>query len=264
MSRPRMPVDEVIAASANFFGLTPDDVKGPGRQRPFVLARAVICKILRDRNVSYPVMARLIGKKDHTTPINLIQSWDKRAKRHPEMLDIYNAISRDDLSGMVERTLKQAESMRAEHAKLIALAANAEKKKKDFRSLNERQVLAELSIFANEGLPCPSNREIAEERGILKSATVMQTIARLEYHGDISVERGDGWRIVTITATGKRTGKTRLVSQGGGRSDAGIYQSTVRNPAPDPVHRDTCFLCGTRMDLPSPRCARDHAMEMAA
>ena len=88
----RIPFDRVMNFVAYRFGVLPDEIRGPSRKRNLVNARAVLCRVLRDRGVSYPVAARMIGRSDHSTAINLVGSFETRCRYYPKVGDTYQAI----------------------------------------------------------------------------------------------------------------------------------------------------------------------------
>ena len=258
----RMPADEVLAAAAHFFNTTVAEVKGRGRFAHLVLARAVVCKVLRDRGLSYPQTARFIGKSDHTTAINLVGNWAWRTQRNPELLMIYDMITRNDVSALLDCQSEQARRREA-HARLLTMADEADRRKEASRTRLERAVLNELTLFAEDHLPCPTNGEIAEEvGGGIRAGTITHAIARLEKRGDITVTRNAGGRVITITASGLSTAERDVRSPTARGWGADMYMERQPSSPPEAVHRDYC-QCGTRMDLPAPWCRRPHAKTSA-
>lgn len=60
-------IDPAISASAAYFGITADDILGPGRNSRFVKARNAAAYIMRHRDgASYPEIGRRLGR-DHTS-----------------------------------------------------------------------------------------------------------------------------------------------------------------------------------------------------
>lgn len=100
-----MPVEgpftgKALATSvARAFGLSYKDITGPSRAVKNVCARAVIAKLLRERNrevYSYPRIAKEIGRRDHSTIHNLLGIWPERCKRYPAMREVYLAMGGKD------------------------------------------------------------------------------------------------------------------------------------------------------------------------
>ena len=85
-------ISDLKLAVAKMFRFSPDDLYGPSRHSEYVTARAVLARLLLERGLSTPKVARLIGRIDHSTVINLRNTFDSRAKRRPEMLDAYSEL----------------------------------------------------------------------------------------------------------------------------------------------------------------------------
>jgi hypothetical protein len=83
---------EVVTSVAKAFGLTYADVVSRGRRTALVCARAVAARILRDRGNSYPQIGRYLGNRDHSTIINLIEKYEARVARYPEMGVVYELL----------------------------------------------------------------------------------------------------------------------------------------------------------------------------
>lgn len=62
-----------IAAAEAVYGVTPPELRGVGRQQHTVKGRALVAWALRSlgETVSYPVIGRMLGGRDHTTIMNL-------------------------------------------------------------------------------------------------------------------------------------------------------------------------------------------------
>lgn len=93
VEKPKDPsASHLIHAVARAFYIAPADLTGGKRNKVLVAARAVIAKLLRERNPdvwSYPKIARAIGRKDHSTVINLIDTWEQRCRQIPAMRQVY-------------------------------------------------------------------------------------------------------------------------------------------------------------------------------
>jgi len=89
----------LVHAVAKAFYIAPDDLLSDRRNKVLVAARAVIAKLLRERNSdvwSYPKIARAIGRKDHSTVINLIDTWEQRCRQIPAMREVYKMMGGKD------------------------------------------------------------------------------------------------------------------------------------------------------------------------
>jgi hypothetical protein len=83
---------DVIAAVANAFDLTHADLVGPSRKTKHVAARAVAARIFLDRGNSTLAVGRFL-RRDHSSILNLIHSFDDRCKRFPQMRLVYERLS---------------------------------------------------------------------------------------------------------------------------------------------------------------------------
>lgn len=84
---------------ARAFGLTYKDIVSPSRAVKNVCARAVIAKLLRERNpdvYSFPRIAKEIGRRDHSTIHNLLGIWPERLRQYPAMREVYLAMGGKD------------------------------------------------------------------------------------------------------------------------------------------------------------------------
>lgn len=70
------------------------------------------------------------------------------------------------------------------------------------------KIFALLKQAAERGEPCPTNDVLAGRFGC-GVARIVAALHFLESNGMIAVERGNDWRVVTITATGKATARAR-------------------------------------------------------
>jgi len=71
-----------------------------------------------------------------------------------------------------------------------------------------KSAMAMIERAANAGCECPTNSEIAAAMGRSSMASGADALSTLETLGMTSVVRGRCNRVVTITATGKRTAGT--------------------------------------------------------
>lgn len=81
---------QVIEKTAKYFHLSIDDILGPKRDRDIVVPRQIAMYMLRNElHLSFPKIARELGRKDHTTAIHSIDKID-REKVYDE--EIRNAL----------------------------------------------------------------------------------------------------------------------------------------------------------------------------
>lgn len=68
--------------------MPPEKLKGKSRVRKYVEARAIVARILRNRNrslYSSTVVGRLLGGRDYSTILHLEYNWDVYCKRNPAL-----------------------------------------------------------------------------------------------------------------------------------------------------------------------------------
>lgn len=85
----RLPADMLLRSIANDFGISVAELKGKNRSRVYVHARSVAARILKERGLSYPIVARLIGKDDHTTAMWAVSQFDVYARQSPRVTIVY-------------------------------------------------------------------------------------------------------------------------------------------------------------------------------
>jgi chromosomal replication initiator protein len=78
----------MLQVIAEYFGFTVDQLTSKSRQRPLVIARQIGMYVIRDgTDLSYPVIARLFGGRDHTTVIHAYEKISKQMKERPQIYD---------------------------------------------------------------------------------------------------------------------------------------------------------------------------------
>ena len=88
----RITAQEIIATSAEHFGFSVDDLCGPSRRRPLVIARQIAMYLFRElTDYSYPAIGREFGGRDHTTVIHAVT---KISKLMPERRNIYDTVTK--------------------------------------------------------------------------------------------------------------------------------------------------------------------------
>ncbi len=86
----RVTADQIIRVAAEYFDLTPDDIRSPNRSRPLVTARQIamyLCRELTDD--SLPRIGKHFGGRDHSTVIHAI---NKILKQLPERSACYEQV----------------------------------------------------------------------------------------------------------------------------------------------------------------------------
>lgn len=68
-----------LEAVSHVYGMAPQLIKGPSRDRIAVVARKHLVQILTTHrsDLSYPMLGRLLGNRDHTTIIHARKAWGK-------------------------------------------------------------------------------------------------------------------------------------------------------------------------------------------
>ena len=82
---------QVIERTAKYFHISQDDIVGPKRDKDIVTPRQIAMYLIRSElHLSFPRIAKELGRKDHTTAIHSIEKIEKEASLDPAMK---NAIS---------------------------------------------------------------------------------------------------------------------------------------------------------------------------
>lgn len=91
-NRPRhLTARQVVERTAKHFGLNVDDLVGPKRDKEIVVPRQIAMYIIRSElHLSFPKIARELGRKDHTTAIHSVEKIEKEQSYDP---DVRSAIS---------------------------------------------------------------------------------------------------------------------------------------------------------------------------
>lgn len=64
----------IVSTVADFYGILPEDIKGPSRKRQFVRPRQIAIYLARQlTSQSYPEIARRVGGRDHSTLIYSVE-----------------------------------------------------------------------------------------------------------------------------------------------------------------------------------------------
>ena len=86
-SRPRhLSAKQIIDRTAKFFQITIEDILGSKRDKDIVVPRQVSMYILRkELHLSFPKIARELGRKDHTTAIHSVEKIEKELIVNPDI-----------------------------------------------------------------------------------------------------------------------------------------------------------------------------------
>jgi chromosomal replication initiator protein len=87
----RITSSQILAATAEHFGFDIEEICGPSRRRPLVIARQISMYVFRElTDFSYPAIAREFGGRDHTTVIHAV---DKISGLMGERRQVYEQVT---------------------------------------------------------------------------------------------------------------------------------------------------------------------------
>jgi chromosomal replication initiator protein len=91
-SQPRqITAGQILETSCAHFGFSLEDLCGPSRRRPLVMARQIAMYLFRDlTDYSYPAIGREFGGRDHTT---VIHAYDKISGLMKERRHVYDTVT---------------------------------------------------------------------------------------------------------------------------------------------------------------------------
>lgn len=80
--RPKhLSAKQIIERTARHFQIPIEDITGPKRDKDIVVPRQVAMYLLRDElHLSFPIIARELGRKDHTTAMHSVEKIDKESR----------------------------------------------------------------------------------------------------------------------------------------------------------------------------------------
>ncbi|MDA8291751.1 MAG: chromosomal replication initiator protein DnaA [Actinomycetota bacterium] len=84
----RITAQQIINTTADYFGFGVDELCGPSRRRPLVIARQIGMYVFRElTDFSYPAIAREFGGRDHTTVIHAVEKIAALMKERRQIYD---------------------------------------------------------------------------------------------------------------------------------------------------------------------------------
>lgn len=88
-SRPKhVSAKQIVERTAKYFQIQIEDILGPKRDKDIVVPRQIAMYILRSElHLSFPKIARELGRKDHTTAIHSVEKIEKEAGYDPNIRD---------------------------------------------------------------------------------------------------------------------------------------------------------------------------------
>ncbi len=88
--RPITP-DQILDITASTFGFSVDDLRGPSRRRPLVIARQIGMYVFRDvTEFSFPAIGREFGGRDHTTVMHAVEKISRLMGERRQIFDQVN------------------------------------------------------------------------------------------------------------------------------------------------------------------------------
>ncbi len=88
--RPITPA-QILETTASTFGFSIDDLCGPSRRRPLVIARQIGMYLFRDlTDYSFPAIAREFGGRDHTTVMHAVEKISSLMSERRQIFDQVN------------------------------------------------------------------------------------------------------------------------------------------------------------------------------
>jgi chromosomal replication initiator protein len=93
-TRPRhLTAKQVVEKTARYFSLAIEDLVGPKRDKEIVVPRQIAMYIIRSElHLSFPKIARELGRKDHTTAIHSVEKIEKEQAYDPDVRAAINSI----------------------------------------------------------------------------------------------------------------------------------------------------------------------------
>jgi chromosomal replication initiator protein len=84
----RITAQQILSTTADYFGFSIQELCGPSRRRPLVIARQISMYVFRDlTDFSYPAIAREFGGRDHTTVIHAVEKIAALMKERRQIYD---------------------------------------------------------------------------------------------------------------------------------------------------------------------------------
>ena len=100
LAGPEITADQIMVSTADYFGVSLEDLRGHSRSRVLVNARQVamyLCRELTD--LSLPRIGQAFGGRDHTT----VMHADRKIRQHmAERRSLYNQIA--ELTNRIKQT----------------------------------------------------------------------------------------------------------------------------------------------------------------
>ncbi len=93
-SRPKhISAKQVVERTAKYLDLAMEDILGPKRDRDIVVPRQIAMYMLRSElHLSFPKIARELGRKDHTTAIHSVEKIEREISFDPSVKEVIDGI----------------------------------------------------------------------------------------------------------------------------------------------------------------------------
>ncbi len=93
-TRPKhISAKQVVERTAKYFDVPIDDILGPKRDKDIVVPRQIAMYMLRSElHLSFPKIARELGRKDHTTAIHSVDKIERELAFDPSVKDVIEGI----------------------------------------------------------------------------------------------------------------------------------------------------------------------------
>ncbi len=93
-SRPKhISAKQVVERTAKYFDVPLDELLGPKRDKDIVVPRQIAMYMLRSElHLSFPKIARELGRKDHTTAIHSVEKIEREISYDPSVKDVIETI----------------------------------------------------------------------------------------------------------------------------------------------------------------------------
>jgi len=90
----QITAQQIITISARHFGFSVEELMGPSRRRPLVIARQIAMYLFRElTDFSYPAIGREFSDRDHTTVIHAVDKISRLMKERRQVYDQVTELS---------------------------------------------------------------------------------------------------------------------------------------------------------------------------
>lgn len=93
-NRPKhISAKQVVERTAKYFDVPMDEIMGPKRDKDVVVPRQIAMYMLRSElHLSFPKIAKELGRKDHTTAIHSVEKIERELAFDPSIKEVVNSI----------------------------------------------------------------------------------------------------------------------------------------------------------------------------